>query len=85
MTEEKLTKQEDKVKSMTYVHRAVRRVMSVLSGLAFFALIVAEFILGATTKDIPMFLYILLASLAVVSHERFEEVTGKILGAKGDK
>lgn len=72
-------------REVAVVHRFVRRAMSLLSGLAFFGLIVAEFLLGITTKDIPMFLYVLLASLAVVSHDRFGDMAGKLIGGKGAK
>lgn len=58
----------------------VRRATSVLSFIFFFGLIVCDYVLGIVAKDVPMFIYCLLASLAVVAHDKFVDLLQQFKG-----
>lgn len=60
----------------------VRRATSVLSFLFFFGIIVIDYGLGLMAKEVPMFVYCLLASLAVVSHDKFVDLVQTFRGSK---
>jgi hypothetical protein len=58
----------------------IRRATSILSFLFFFGLIVCDYGLGIVAKDVPMFIYCLLASLAVVAHDKFVDMIQQLKG-----
>lgn len=58
----------------------VRRATSVLAFIFFFGLIVADYGLGVMAKEVPMFVYCLLASLAVIAHDKFVELVQTFKG-----
>lgn len=56
------------------VTKTARRFMSLGSAVIFFALIIGEYFLNIITKPVPFFLYALLSSIAIVAHDKFEDI-----------